>query len=53
MFSQNTVKQSPYEDTNVLFEKPDTVDYHVSKWFTDTHQQLSEVIANYRAKNNV
>ena len=49
----DTVKQSPYEDTNVLFEKPDTVDYHVSKWFTDTHQQLSEVIANYRAKNNV
>ena len=49
----DTVKQSPYEDTNALFERPDTVDYHVSRWFTDTHQQLSEVVSNYRAKNNV
>jgi adenylylsulfate kinase len=49
----DTIQEGRYEDTNALFEKPAKVDYHVSQWFTDTHQQLSEVVMNYMEKKNV
>ena len=49
----DTIKQSPYEDTNALFETPDTVDYHVAKWFTDTHQQLTQVVETWRERNAI
>ena len=49
----DTIKESPYEDTNVLFETPDTVDYHVAKWFDDTHAQLREVVKNWMEQNGV
>jgi len=29
------------------FEKPQEVDYHVSEWFTDTPNQLLEVVTHY------
>ena len=31
-------------------EQPDRVDYHVSKWFDDTHNQLVKVVNNYILK---
>lgn len=31
-------------------EKPIRVDYHVSKWFDDTHAQLVKVVNNYILK---
>lgn len=49
----DTIPEGRFEDTNTLFEKPDDVDYHVKQWFTDTHQQLSEVVMNYMEKKNV
>lgn len=35
-------------------ERPARVDYHVAKWFEDTHAQLVDVVKNYmerKAKN--
>tara|TARA_B100001057_G_scaffold151746_3_gene151760 strand:+ start:4906 stop:5331 length:426 start_codon:yes stop_codon:yes gene_type:complete len=49
----DTIKEGRYEDTNKMFEKPTTVNYHVSKWFEDTHAQLMEVVKNYMEKNSV
>ena len=48
-----TIKEGRFEDTNKLFENPPKCDYHVAEWFTDTHQQLSEVVTNYMEKKNV
>ena len=49
----DTIKEGRFEDTNKLFENPPKCDYHVAEWFTDTHQQLSEVVTNYMEKKNV
>ena len=46
----DTITEGRYTDTNVMFEKPTHCDYHVSKWFDDTHQQLVKVINNYIRK---
>lgn len=48
----DTITQGRYEDTNKIFEKPNHYDYHVSKWFTDTHLQLMEVVKTYMKNGN-
>lgn len=51
----DTIKSGRFEDTNKMFEPPAKVDYHVSAWFTDTHEQLVEVLSwfqeDQRGKN--
>lgn len=51
----DTIDKGKYEDTNAMFIKPEKVDYHVSKWFNDTHLVLVEVIKKYmeRGYHNV
>ena len=49
----DTIKEGRFADTNKMFENPTSCDYHVKEWFTDTYQQLSEVIKNYMEKQNV
>lgn len=44
----DTIKESKYEDTNKIFEKPSSVDYHVSKWFDDTHEALMLAVKRYQ-----
>jgi len=43
----DTIKEGRFEDTNKMFQNPVKCDYHVNKWFEDTHQQLAEVVINY------
>lgn len=45
----DTIQEGRFEDTNKMFEEPsiDEYDYHVSKWFNDTHQQLAQVLEKY------
>lgn len=45
----DTIKEGRYEDTNKMFQVPeiDEYDYHVSKWFNDTHKQLAEIVERY------
>jgi adenylylsulfate kinase len=43
----DTIEQGRYEDTNAMFEKPPQCNYHVNKWFDDTHAQLVKVVKNY------
>ena len=43
----DTIAEGRFEDTNAIFVKPESVDYHVSEWFDDTHLVLVEVIKLY------
>jgi adenylylsulfate kinase len=49
----DTIKEGRYEDTNAIFEKPLEYDYHVAKWFDDTHEQLMPIIQRWMERNNV
>ena len=49
----DTIKEGRYEDTNAIFEKPLEYDYHVAKWFDDTHNQLMPIIQRWMERNNV
>ena len=50
----DTLKEGRYEDTNDMFEPAERydVDYHVAKWFDDTHTQLVPIIERYMKKQN-
>jgi adenylate kinase family enzyme len=49
----DTIKESTYPDTNTMFVPPAHCNYHVAKWFDDTHAQLMEVVATWMERNNV
>ena len=49
----DTIQEGRFEDTNAMFESPDSVDYHVAKWFNDTHAQLMPVVQRWIEKKNV
>lgn len=46
----DTLDKSRYSDTDMIFEAPLNVDYHVEKWFDDTDKQLMKVVTNYIQK---
>ena len=48
----DTIKEGRFEDTNKMFEQPPECDYHVAKWFEDTHAQLVKVVQNYMRKKD-
>ena len=48
----DTIKEGRFEDTNKMFQTPEHYDYHVSEWFTDTHEQLAKVVAQYMKAQN-
>ena len=48
----DTIKEGRFEDTNKMFEQPPECDYHVAKWFEDTHVQLLEVVKSYMDRKN-
>lgn len=43
----DTIKEGRFEDTNKVFQDPPKCDYHVSGWFTDTHEQLLPVVKRW------
>lgn len=47
----DTIAEGRFEDTNRMFEQPPECDYHVSKWFEDTHEQLVEVVKGYMKRD--
>ena len=47
----DTIAEGRFEDTNKMFEKPPQCDYHVAKWFDDTHAQLVDVVRGYMERN--
>jgi hypothetical protein len=47
----DTISRCKYENTNDMFEPPEKVDYHVSEWFDNSHQQLTQVINRYMGKH--
>ena len=47
----DTISRCKYEKTNDMFEPPEKVDYHVSEWFDNSHQQLTQVINRYMGKH--
>lgn len=51
----DTIKEGRYEDTNRMFEAPsrNSINYHVSAWFDDTHEQLMKVIEHWMKRKNI
>lgn len=52
----DTIPEGRFEDTNRMFEKPDLtkIDYHVAKWFDNTHDTLAQAVERHiRTKNEV
>ena len=50
----DTIEEGRFEDTNKIFEKPKSVDYHVTQWFDDTDERLADAVARHiRMKRNV
>jgi adenylylsulfate kinase len=47
----DTISRGRYEDTNDMFETPEQVDYHVSQWFENSHEQLTQVVNRYMGKH--
>jgi adenylylsulfate kinase len=47
----DTIKEGRFADTNKMFVPPAHFDYHVSKWFTDTHEQLMKIVATFMDRN--
>lgn len=47
----DTIKEGRFEDTNKMFEKPPTWNYHVAEWFNDTHSQLMDVVKAWMERN--
>mgnify|MGYP000120614831 FL=1 len=43
----DTIKESTYDDTNILFQPPDNIDYRVQDWFDDTHNTLMLAVERY------
>lgn len=49
----DTIDEGRFEDTNKMFVQPAHYDYHVSKWFDDTHKPLSAIVKRYMEYKNV
>jgi len=50
----DTIPEGRYEDTNKMFEAPNKYerDYHVAKWFDDTHIQLVPIVERFMKKQS-
>jgi adenylylsulfate kinase len=49
----DTIDNSGFPDTDAMFEPPSNPNYHVSKWFDDTHTQLLEIVSNWMKRNEI
>lgn len=49
----DTIEEGRFEDTNKMFVKPPHCDYHVEKWFDDTHAQLMQVVQRWMERRDV
>lgn len=49
----DTIAEGRFADTNRMFVPPAHVDYHVTAWFTDTHEQLFCVFKDYFKKEKL
>ena len=49
----DTISRGRFEDTNDMFETPELVDFHVEKWFDNSHEQLMPVVQRWMSINNV
>jgi adenylylsulfate kinase len=48
----DTIEEGRFEDTNKMFESPAQWDYHVARWFDNTHEQLVQVVQNYMRRQD-
>jgi len=38
----DTIKESNYKDTDKIFQKPESVDFHVTEWNETNHIEIAE-----------
>ena len=43
----DTITEGRYDDTNMIFQNPSEVDYHISGWFDDTPEKLAAAIRRF------
>lgn len=50
----DTIPKGRFEDTNKIFEEPDksSINYHVAKWFDDTHDTLAQAVERHIRNNS-
>ena len=44
----DTIKEGRFEDTNKLFQNPETVDFHVTEWNEHNHDDVSKKILQWK-----
>ena len=42
----DTIKEGRFEDTNKIFENPNHVDFHITKWNDHNHKDVAQEIIN-------
>jgi len=40
----DTIQEGRFEDTNALFEAPESVDFHITEWNDHNHKDIAEEI---------
>lgn len=40
----DTIKEGRYEDTNKMFQNPDKVDFHITEWNDNNHEDVAKEI---------
>lgn len=43
----DTIAEGRYDDTNMIFQNPSEVDYHITGWFDDTPEKLAAAIRRF------
>lgn len=43
----DTIEKGRFSDTNSMFQKPNKVDYHVTKWFDNTDETLANAVERH------
>ena len=44
----DTIKEGRFEDTNKLFQNPETVDFHITEWNEHNHDDVSKKILQWK-----
>ena len=44
----DTIKEGRFEDTNKLFQNPETVDFHITEWNDHNHDDVSKKILQWK-----
>jgi len=44
----DTIKEGRFEDTNKLFQNPERVDFHITEWNKNNHDDVAKKILQWK-----